>query len=201
MKRYAIVRHADAVVSRIVSAQDLQTLMMNCPDGCDPVPCDDPTIEVGDVMQGNGTFAKRVAPEPTPDELRADLIAKVKQTAEDWRMRYMSPGGAKKAVYSMKQAEVEAYNALASTAAGRVSALLGLAPVARGRRFRFALAEAAARGEADIVKTIERYAAGADTSNAGTARIEAVEQVTVEKLQAAKNLVEMRAIYAAVKWQ
>lgn len=199
--RYAIVRHSDSVVRSIVSAEDLDTLMMNCPQGCDPVSCPDLSVTPGDWQLGPSGFAPRTMPEPTPAVLRADLIAKVKQDAEDWRMRYMSPGGAKKAVYSMKQAEVEAYNALATTAAGRVSALLGLAPVARGRRFRFALAEASARGEADIAKTIERYAAGADASNAGAARIEAVEQVTVDKLNAAKTLAEMRAIYAAVKWQ
>lgn len=201
MKRYAVVRVADSVVDRIVSADDLDTLMMNVPTGCEPVRCDNPDVVPGEWCCGSNGFAPRVMPEPTPDELRADLIAKVKQAAEDWRMRYMSPGGAKKAVYSMKQAEVEAYNALATTAVGRVQALLGLTPVARGRRFRFALAEAAARGEADIVKTIERYAIGADASNTNTARIEAVEQVTVEKLLAAKTLAEMRAIYAAVKWQ
>ncbi|MEN2748175.1 hypothetical protein [Sphingomonas sp. T9W2] len=199
--RYAIVRQSDSVVRSIVSADDLETLMMNCPQGCDPVSCPDVSVAPGDWQLGPSGFTPRTMPEPTPAVLRADLIAKVKQDAEDQRMRYMSPGGAKKAVYSMKQAEVEAYNALATTAAGRVAALLGLAPVARGRRFRFALAEAAARGETDIVKTIERYATGADASNTGTARIEAVEQVTVEKLQAAKNLAEMRAIYAAVKWQ
>lgn len=200
MNRFAIVSK-DGVVGSIVTASNPQVLTDNVPPDCTAVECPDLSVLPGQWSWSGVGFAPRVMPEPTPAELRAELITKVKQEAEDWRMRYMSPGGAKKAVYSMKQAEVEAYNALASTAAGRVSALLGLAPVARGRRFRFALAEAAARGEADIVKTIERYAAGADTSNTGTARIEAVEQVTVEKLQAAKSLAEMRAIYAAVKWQ
>ncbi|MEN2749225.1 hypothetical protein [Sphingomonas sp. T9W2] len=201
MKRYAMVRQSDSVVRRIVSADDLDTLMMNCPADCDPMPCPDTAVMPDDWQFGPSGFAPRSMTDPTPAVLRADLIAKVKQDAEDWRMRYMSPGGAKKAVYSMKQAEVEAYNALATTAVGRVQALLGLTPVARGRRFRFALAEATARGETDIAKTIDRYAAGADASNASTARIEAIEQVTVEKLLAAKTLAEMRAIYAAVKWQ
>lgn len=199
--RYAIVRKADAIVDTIVEAQDLETLFLNVADGHEPIPCPNPAIVPGEWRWGGGVFSPRTMPEPTPDELRADLIARVKQTAEEWRMRYMSPGGAKKAVYSMKQAEVEAFNALGTTLAGRLAALLNLPATARGRRFRYALAEAALRSEPDISKTIERFAAGADASNAGSARVEAVEQVAVANLQAAKTLGEMRAIYAAVKWQ
>ncbi|MGW8190168.1 hypothetical protein [Sphingomonas hankookensis] len=199
--KFAIVREVDGVVDRLVEAQDLETLLMNTPAGCDPHPCDNPAVVPGEWRWGSGGFAPRTLPEPTPDELRADLIAKVKQTAEEWRMRFMSPGGAKKAVYSMKQAEVEAFNALGTTLAGRLAAVLGLSATARGRRFRYALAEAAIRNEPDISKAIDRFAAGADISNAGAARIEAVEQLAVMNLRAAKTLGELRAVYAALSWQ
>ncbi|MEN2746457.1 DUF4376 domain-containing protein [Sphingomonas sp. T9W2] len=87
MKRYAIVRHADAVVSRIVSAQDLQTLMMNCPDGCDAVPCDDPKIVPGEWAWEAGGFARIIPPAPTIEEQRAgvwEAVRVARDRAEWW---------------------------------------------------------------------------------------------------------------------
>lgn len=201
MKRYAIVRQSDAVVRSIVSAEDINTLMMNCPDGCEPVRCDDPNIVPGEWQLKAGGFAPRVMPDPLPADLRIDLIAQVKSAAEGWRMRVMSPGGSKKTVYSNKQSEVEAFRALGSSLTGRLAALLGLESAVRSRKFRYAIADAAIRGEPDISKAIERFTVGADTSNTEAARVEAIEQFTVDKLTAATTVAQMRAIYAAVKWQ
>ncbi|MGN7160861.1 hypothetical protein [Sphingomonas sp. SAFR-052] len=201
MKRYAIVRQSDALVRSIVSAEDISTLMMNCPAGCDPVPCPDPAVVPDDWQWKSGGFSKLPIPEPLPADLRADLVASVKSAAEGWRMRVMSPGGSKKTVYSNKQSEVEAFRALGSSLTGRLAALLGLESAVRARKFRYAIADAAIRGEPDISKAIERFTVGADASNAEAARIEAIEQFTVDKLNAAKTVAEMRAIYAAVKWQ
>ncbi|WP_235530341.1 hypothetical protein, partial [Sphingomonas sp. Leaf62] len=40
MKQYAIVQDADGVVRSTISAQDLETLLVNVPPDCHPVPCD-----------------------------------------------------------------------------------------------------------------------------------------------------------------
>ncbi len=134
-----------------------------------------------------------------PAKVEAELVAAVKAEAERRRMLVMSPGGSKKAVYAMKAAEVEAWSALGSTT-GAILTALGLMPATtRQRKFRFAIAEAARRGEANIAAAITRFASGADAANVEAARIEAIEQVAVAAIKAAATATAKRAA-ANVNW-
>ncbi|WP_230771131.1 hypothetical protein [Sphingomonas sp. Leaf4] len=132
-------------------------------------------------------------------KVEADLIDGIKAEAERRRMLVLSPGGSKKSVYAMKAAEIEAWNALGSTT-GAILTALGLLPAStRQRKFRFALAEAARRGEANIAAAIQRFGAGADSANAEAARVEAIEQVAVAAVKAATTVAAKRTA-ANVNW-
>lgn len=143
---------------------------------------------------------ERVVTNLTLPELEVDLIDAVKTEAERRRMLVMSPGGSKKTVYSLKQSEVDTWNDLGGTLATSLTAFLGLSPIKQKRKFRFAMAEAALRGEANPAAAIARFASGSDTANAEAARIEAIEQAGVSAIKAATTIVAKRAAYAAVNW-
>jgi hypothetical protein len=136
----------------------------------------------------------------TVAEVQAELIDQVKAEGERRRMLVMSPGGSKKTVYSLKQSEVDAWNDLGSTLATALTAFLGLSLVKQRRKFRFALAEAALRGEANPAAAIARFATGSDAANAEAARIEAIEQAGVASVKAATTVGAKRAAYAAINW-
>lgn len=125
------------------------------------------------------------------------LIASLKAAAEQARMGYLSPGGAKKAVYAMKQAEVEAWHGLATGLLTSLAAFLALPSATRQRRFRFAMAEASMRGEPNPAAAIARFIAGADTANIAVARIEAAEQTGTDQIKAATTIAAKRAAYTA----
>lgn len=135
-----------------------------------------------------------------PAKVERQLVADAKGEGERRRMLVLSPGGSKKAVYALKQAEVEAWNDLGTTAALALSAFLALPATKQKRRFRFAMAEAAARGEANPAAAIARFAAGADASNAEAARIEAIEQKAVAAIKAATSGAAKRAAAASINW-
>ena len=143
---------------------------------------------------------ERVYTNFTLPELEVDLIDAVKTEAERRRMLVMSPGGSKKTVYSLKQSEVDAWNELGSTLATALTAFLGLSVVKQKRKFRFAMAEAAARGEANPAAAIARFVLGSDIANLEAARIEAIEQVSVTAIKAATTAAAKRAAYAAINW-
>jgi len=136
----------------------------------------------------------------TTASVEADLVARVKSEGEQRRMLVMSPGGSKKTVYSLKQSEVDAWNDLGSTVATMLTTFLGMAAVKQKRKFRFAMAEAALRGEANPAAAIARFAAGSDAANAEAARIEAIEQAGVAAIKAATTIAAKRTAYAAINW-
>ncbi len=133
-------------------------------------------------------------------EAETSLVDQVKVEGERRRMLVMSPGGSKKTVYSMKQSEVDAWNELGSTLATALTAFLALSVTKQKRRFRFALIEAAIRGEANPASAIARFAAGSDSANVEAARIEAIEQAAVTAIKAATTIAGKRAAYAAINW-
>ena len=136
----------------------------------------------------------------TPQQAEANLIDQVKTEAERRRMLVMSPGGSKKTVYSLKQSEVDSWNDLGSTVATALAAFLGLSAIKQKRKFRFAMAEATFRGEANPAAAIARFAAGSDAANAEAARIEAIEQAGAAAIKAASTTAAKRAAYAAINW-
>ncbi|TCQ04117.1 hypothetical protein [Sphingomonas sp. PP-CC-3A-396] len=136
----------------------------------------------------------------TPAEVEATLVDQAKSEGERRRMLVMSPGGSKKTVYSLKQSEVDSWNDLGSTVATALAAFLGLSLIKQKRKFRFAMAEAAFRGEANPAAAIARFAAGSDAANAEAARIEAIEQAGVTAIKAATTIAAKRAAYTAINW-
>ena len=135
--------------------------------------------------------------------IEADLIAQVKLISERLSMRVLSPGGSKKMKYASKAAEVEAWYALGAVGAV-VSVLLtalNLLPASvRQRRFRYALADAAKRGEANIADAIARFEAGVNAAQGEAARLEAVEQDAVARIKAAGTAAAKQAAYDATSW-
>ena len=81
MKRYAIVRTADAVVETIVSAADLETLLMNCPTGREPIRCDDHDVVPGEWAWEAGGFARIISAPPIAE--RRALVWEAVRTARD----------------------------------------------------------------------------------------------------------------------
>ncbi len=136
----------------------------------------------------------------TPAEVETTLVDQAKLEGERRRMLVMSPGGSKKTVYSLKQSEVDSWNDLGSTAATALTAFLGLSLIKQKRKFRFAMAEATIRGEANPAAAIVRFAAGSDAANAEAARIEAIEQAGVTAIKTATTIAAKRAAYAAINW-
>ncbi len=136
----------------------------------------------------------------TTASVEGDLIQRVKAEGERRRMLVMSPGGSKKTVYSLKQSEVDAWNDLASTLATTLTAFLGLPVVKQKRKFRFAMAEAALRGEPNPAAAIARFAAGSDAANAEAARIEAIEQAGVAAIKAASTIAAKCDAFKAINW-
>lgn len=135
-----------------------------------------------------------------PARVEAELVTAVKAEAERRRMLVLSPGGSKKSVYALKQAEVEAWNELGTTAAVALASFLQLPAVKQKRRFRFAMADAAARNETNPASAIARFAVGADAANNEAARIEAIEQKAVAAIKAATSATAKRAAFAATNW-
>lgn len=85
--RYAVVRGADAIVDRIVQAQDLETLLLNVPQGCEPVRCDDPAVVPGEWSWDAGGFARILPSAPPIDEQRAlvwEAVRAARDRAEWW---------------------------------------------------------------------------------------------------------------------
>lgn len=85
--RYAVVRKADAVVDCLVDAQDLETLLLNVPTGCEPVRCDDQAIVPGEWAWEAGGFVRIIPPAPTILERRTSLweaVRMARDRAEWW---------------------------------------------------------------------------------------------------------------------
>lgn len=64
MKKYAIVQDADGLVRSRIAVQDLETLLVNVPEGCHPVPC-----EVEEVTGNVWRWTEAAGFEPAPGSM------------------------------------------------------------------------------------------------------------------------------------
>lgn len=131
------------------------------------------------------------------EKVRAQLLAALKTTAETRKMAFLTAGGAKKAEYAAKRAEVAFWDSLGGSVTVAVVALGALSPAMRTAKFAYAIADAAAFGDT-ISAAIERFRAGAARC-AKVPEIAAAEAKATAVIRAATNTAAMRAA-AAVAW-
>jgi hypothetical protein len=132
-------------------------------------------------------------------QIEAQLLADVKAEAEQRKMLWLSPGGAKKAEYAQKQAEVANWDSLASTITGALAALNLMTADARAAKFSYALASANRRKEATIANAIARFRAGL-LSSSPVENIAAEEEFVCDAIKAATTVAAKRAAAAAAAW-
>lgn len=131
-------------------------------------------------------------------KVRAVLLASVKSDAEQRKMTFLSAGGAKKAEYAQKAAEVSFYDSLGGSLSTILAALALLSPAQKQAKFGYATADAAANGEPTIVNAIARFRGGMEGSNKVPA-IAAAEAKACAAIKAATTIAAARAA-AAVTW-
>lgn len=126
--------------------------------------------------------------------VEAQLIAEVKAEAERRKMLAMSPGGAKKAEYAEKRAEVAAWDSLATAPAAILAAFNALPKEVRESRFGHVLADAAAFGDTPVA-AIARFRAGMGKA-AALRTVSALEAKTCADVRAASSIAGKRAAAA-----
>lgn len=131
-------------------------------------------------------------------KVRAQLLAGVKAEAELRKMAFLSAGGAKKAEYPKKAAEVAYYDSLAGLVGGALAAISAMPANERQAKFPYALASAKRRKETTIAPAIARFRSGI-TSSSPVEAIAAEEEFACEALNAATTIAAARAA-AAVTW-
>lgn len=134
-----------------------------------------------------------------PAKVEPILLSAIKGEAERRKMGFLSAGGAKKAEYAQKAAEVSFYDSLGGSAVTILAALNALTPAQRRAKFGYALADAAAFGEPTITPAIERFRAGMASSDKVPA-IAAAEAKTCAAIKAATTAAGKRTAAAAVSW-
>lgn len=134
-----------------------------------------------------------------PAKVEAILLTSIKGEAERRKMLFLSPGGAKKAEYAQKAAEVAFWDSLGGTASAALTALGLLSPSVRQAKFGYALADAAAFSEPNIAAAIERFRVGM-TSSTKVPTIAAVEARACSLIKAASTAAAKRAVASAVTW-
>ena len=132
-------------------------------------------------------------------KVEAVLIAQVKDTAESKKMGFLSAGGAKKAEYAQKAAEVSFYDSLGGSVTTILAALGAMMPAQRRAKFVYALADAAAFGEPTITPAIERFRSGMASSDKVPA-IAAAEAKGCTAIKAAATASAKRAAASAIAW-
>lgn len=132
-------------------------------------------------------------------KLEAVLIARVKDTAEGKKMSFLSAGGAKKAEYAQKAAEVSFYDSLGGSVIAILAAVGALTPAQRRAKFGYALADAAAFNDPTITNAIERFRSGMASSDKVPA-IAAAEAKGCTAIKAATTASAKRAAAAAIAW-
>lgn len=132
-------------------------------------------------------------------KLEPMLLTLVKAEAERRKMGFLSAGGAKKAEYAQKAAEVSFYDSLGGSAVTILAALNALTPAQRRTKFGYALADAAAFGEPTITPAIERFRSGMASSDKVPA-IAAAEAKTCAAIKAATTAAAKRTAAAAISW-
>ncbi len=131
-------------------------------------------------------------------KVREQLLSDVKAEAESRKMTFLSAGGAKKAEYAQKAAEVSFYDSLGGNLTAILASLALLNTGQRQAKFGYSLADAAAFGEPTIVNAIERFRSGMAGSNKVPA-IAAAEAKACAAIKAATTIAAARAA-AAVSW-
>lgn len=131
-------------------------------------------------------------------KVRAQLLAGVKAEAELRKMAFLSAGGAKKAEYAQKAAEVAFYDSLGGSVTTIVAAINLLTAAQRQAKFGYSLADAAAFGEPNIVNAIARFRGGMEGSNKVTA-IAAAEAKACAAIKAATTIAAARTA-AVITW-
>lgn len=129
----------------------------------------------------------------------ARLLATVKAEAERRKMAYLSPGGAKKAEYAQKGAEVAFWDSLGGSTSAALTALGLLSPEVRQSKFGFAIADAAAFGDPNIAQAIGRFRVGMSASTK-VPSIAATEAKACAAIKAAPTGSAKRAAAAAIIW-
>lgn len=132
-------------------------------------------------------------------KVREQLLADVKAEAESRKMSFLSAGGAKKAEYAQKAAEVSTFDSLGGTILAIIAAIGGMSAAQRQAKFGYALADAAAFGEPAIDKAIERFRVGMAGSSKVPA-IAAAEAKACAAIKAATTVTAARAAAAAINW-
>lgn len=131
-------------------------------------------------------------------KVEAGLLALLKAEAERRKMTFLSAGGAKKAEYAQKAAEVAFWDSLGGTVTAIVAAFNLLPASARQAKFGYALADAAAFGDT-VQDAIARFRAGM-TSSQKVPSIAAVEAKGCAAIKAATTAAAKRAAATAVNW-
>ncbi|MEH3121074.1 MAG: hypothetical protein PGN16_03695 [Sphingomonas phyllosphaerae] len=134
-----------------------------------------------------------------PVKVEAILLPSIKAEAERRKMGFLSAGGAKKAEYAQKAAEVSFYDSLGGSLTTILAALNALTAAQRRAKFGYALADAAAFGEPTITPAIERFRAGMAGSDKVPA-IAAAEARACAAIKAATTAAAKRTAAAAVSW-
>lgn len=134
-----------------------------------------------------------------PAKVEALLTSAIKADAERRKMAYLSPGGAKKAEYAQKAAEVAFWDSLGGTTSAALTALNLLSPEVRQAKFGFALADAAAFGDTNITQAIGRFRVGMGASTK-VPSIAAAEAKACAAIKAATTASAKRAAAAAIIW-
>lgn len=130
--------------------------------------------------------------------VQVDQITAVKAEAERRKMKLLSAGGAKKAEYAEKRAEVLAWDTLGGTAAAILLAFNGLSALVRQTRFAHALADSAAFGDTPA-DAIARFRAGI-TKAVTIPAICAAEAKACAAIKAASTASDKRRVAASVSW-
>ncbi|MEH3122419.1 MAG: hypothetical protein PGN16_10655 [Sphingomonas phyllosphaerae] len=134
-----------------------------------------------------------------PAKIEPMLLMLIKSEAERRKMGFLSAGGAKKAEYAQKAAEVSFYDSLGGSVVTILAAIGALTAAQRRAKFGYALADAAAFGEPTITNAIERFRSGMASSDKVPA-IAAAEAKTCAAIKAATTAVAKRAAANAVSW-
>lgn len=133
-----------------------------------------------------------------PAKVRAQLLAAVKAEAEARKMAWLSAGDAKKAEYAQKAAEVAFFDSLGATVTLALAALNAMPASVKQAKFGFALADAAAFGDA-VPDAVARFRAGMGASTK-VPTIAAAEAKACAALKAATTVAAMRAVVTGITW-
>lgn len=153
-----------------------------------PVPAGYPNNAHWDVGSRSFVAGEDVA------QVEAQLISAVKAEGERRKMATMSNGGAKKAEYAGKRAEVMEWDRLGNTATAILTAFNLLPNAIRSNRFAYAIADAAAFGDT-VDAAIARFRAGLAIS-ASVPAISAAEAKACAAIRAAGTAAAKRTAAA-----